>query len=91
MTAEYHVEFRPEAVKDLSNLDAEIGRRVLRRMKWLSQNFDVITPEPLTGKEWRGVFKLRVGAYRVLYTVKKSRRVLTVLMVGHRRDIYRIS
>lgn len=40
----------------------------------------------LTGREgWR----IRVGTYRILYTVDPANRTVTVLDVGHRRDIYR--
>lgn len=40
----------------------------------------------LTGREgWR----LRVGPYRVIYEIDDAVRVITVLDVGHRRDIYR--
>ncbi len=34
-------------------------------------------------------FRLRVGDYRVLYTVDDSARVVVVYAIGHRRDVYR--
>ncbi|MDQ3637697.1 MAG: type II toxin-antitoxin system RelE/ParE family toxin [Actinomycetota bacterium] len=34
-------------------------------------------------------WRLRVGVYRVIYEVDDDQRVVTVLQVGHRRDIYR--
>ncbi len=43
-------------------------------------------PKKLTGREgWR----IRVGQYRVIYEIEDVIRVVTVLDVGHRRDIYR--
>lgn len=85
----YRVEFRPEAAKDLDALDPDACRRVLNRIRWLAAHFEEITPESLSGRQFRGVLKLRVGDYRVLYTVDREDRLLTIHVIGHRRDIYR--
>ena len=79
--------FTAGAEADLQRLDRRISQRVLTKLHWLAENFDVITPEPLTG-EWQGVFKLRVGDYRVLYTLDNSATSITVHFVKHRRDVY---
>lgn len=67
----YQVEFMPEAEDDLARLSPDIAKRVLKKAQWLADNFDQLTPEALTG-QWRGVFKLRVGDYRALYTFAKG-------------------
>lgn len=84
----YHVEFTPEAERDLSRLDREVAQRVVNRIRWLAQHFEQITVESLSGKQWKGVFNLRVGDYRVLYTVNRSKKLLTIHLIGHRREIY---
>ncbi|HEY75784.1 MAG TPA: type II toxin-antitoxin system RelE/ParE family toxin [Thermoflexia bacterium] len=84
----YELEWLPEAVEDLSRLDRPVAQRIFDKMRWLAENFEQVTPEPLRG-EWRGVYKLRVGPYRVLYTVDRENRRITVHLVGHRRDVYR--
>jgi mRNA interferase RelE/StbE len=84
----YGVEFRQEAVDGLRHLDKAVAQRILRRLRWLSDNFDTITPEALTA-ELKGLFKFRVGSYRVIYEVKRSERLLTIHFVGHRKDIYK--
>ncbi len=84
----YQVRFMPGATRDITRLDRIIAQRVLTRLRWLSENFEGLTPEALTG-EWHGLFKLRVGSYRVLYTVIQKERLITVHLVGHRRDIYK--
>jgi mRNA interferase RelE/StbE len=84
----YTVEFSPEAIDDLRRLDKAIAQRILRRLKWLSENFDSLTPEVLTA-QWKGLFKLRVGSYRVVYTANREEDVITVHLIGHRRDIYK--
>jgi mRNA interferase RelE/StbE len=84
----YHVSFTPDAEADLGSLDKSIAQRILKKLRWLVENFDVITPEPLTG-DWQGVFKLRVGDYRALYTYNKAKEEIVVHFVKHRREVYK--
>ena len=46
----YAVDFTPTAESDLARLDAPFAQRVLKRLRWLSENFEALRPEPLTGK-----------------------------------------
>ena len=84
----YELRILPAAARDLQKLDANIGRRILARLRWLAQNFDDIRPEALSG-ELAGLFKLRVGDYRVVYEVLHRERAIVIHMIGHRRDVYR--
>lgn len=83
----YEVEFRPRAAQEFEKLDEVIAGRVLKKLRWLAENLESIKPEPLSGP-FSGLFKLRVGDYRVIYQANREKRVLTVLLVGHRREIY---
>ena len=84
----YRVEFVPQAESDLGHLSKPVAQRVLKRLRWLAENLDMIAPEPLSG-QWRGVFKLRVGDYRVLYTFDEAEREIVVHLVGHRSEVYK--
>lgn len=86
----YQVKFLPEASDELAALDKPIGQRVLAKIKWLAENFEDITPKPLSGK-LKGLFKLRIGSYRVIYSFNHQRQIITVHLVGHRKDIYKTS
>jgi mRNA-degrading endonuclease RelE of RelBE toxin-antitoxin system len=46
----YSLYLMPEARDDLDSLDKPIAQRVLNRLRWLADNFEAITPEPLTGE-----------------------------------------
>jgi len=83
----YQVEFRPKAAEDFEKLDEAIAARLLIKLRWLAENFESVKPEPLTGP-FAGLFKLRVGDYRAVYSVDREKKMLTVRLVGHRRDIY---
>ena len=87
MVGRYEVEFRPDARDGLRRLSKSSAQHVLDRIKWLSENCEQISHEALTG-EFRGVFKLRVGDYRVLYALSRKERLIIVHLVGHRRSIY---
>jgi len=82
-----NIEWTEEAIKDLEKLDKPVAQKILRKLSWFSKNFESIVPEPLSG-EFKGTFKLRVGDWRIIYTVKG--KTVTILFVGHRREIYKI-
>jgi mRNA-degrading endonuclease RelE of RelBE toxin-antitoxin system len=44
------VEFTESAQNDLARLDKPIAQRVLKKLRWLAENFEVVTPEVLTGQ-----------------------------------------
>jgi len=83
------VEFTARAEADLARLDKPIAQRILKKLRWLAENFQAIPPEPLTG-QWQGMLKLRVGDYRVIYTLKTERQMIIVHLVRHRREVYKI-
>jgi len=85
----YQIDFTSSAESDLARLDAQIAQRVLNKLRWLAENFDVIKPEPLAG-QWQGAYKLRVGDYRVLYTYCRQKQKLIVHFVRHRREVYKL-
>ncbi|MGG6265769.1 type II toxin-antitoxin system RelE family toxin [Leptolyngbya sp. AN03gr2] len=83
----YSVELTPEAFSGLELIDQKNQQRILRKIEWLAENFSELSPTALTG-DLSGLFKLRVGDYRVLYSFSESTKVLTVHRIGHRREIY---
>ena len=82
-----NIEWNEDAVKDFNKLDTPIAKRILKKISWLSDNFEHITPEPLS-RQFKGTFKLRIGDWRVIYTVEGL--TLVIQFIGHRRDIYHI-
>lgn len=80
------IEWTKDAVADLQKIDKAIVKRILNKMLWFSHHFHNITPEPLLG-DLSGTFKLRIGDWRVIYTIETD--VIVVQAIGHRREIYR--
>ncbi|HOC91397.1 MAG TPA: type II toxin-antitoxin system RelE/ParE family toxin [bacterium] len=81
------IEWTEEALEDLNQLDKTVGKRILKKIAWFSQSFENIIPEPLSG-EFEGTYKLRVGAWRIIYTFDKE--TILIRHVGHRREVYKI-
>lgn len=84
----YKTFFTEEAETSLENLDKTIAQRLLKKLRWLAENFETIIPEPLTA-QWQGFYKLRVGDYRIIYSYKIENKEIIVYLVGHRRAIYK--
>jgi len=61
-------------------------RRIVSAVEDLAEN-------PMRGEllsaEWKGLRRLRVGTYRVVYAFDGSTLMISVIRVGHRRDVYR--
>jgi len=86
--AEYCIRILKAAAQDLERLDKPTGRRIVQRINWLAANVDAIRLEALTG-DLAGLYKLRVGDYRIIYEVLWDEETIGIHAVGHRREIYR--
>ncbi|MBV9788275.1 MAG: type II toxin-antitoxin system RelE/ParE family toxin [Chloroflexi bacterium] len=82
----YAVVIVRSAQKELARLPSADYARVLAAIDALAA-----TPRPagcvkLTGSEF---WRIRVGQYRVVYAIKDTELIVTVVKVGNRRDVYR--
>jgi mRNA interferase RelE/StbE len=85
--ARYSVQFAPSAGRDLAALDKPVQRRVAARIDALAEN-----PRPAGVTKLQGeanAWRIRVGDYRILYTIEDRRLVVLVIKIGHRREVYR--
>ncbi|MCB0863125.1 MAG: type II toxin-antitoxin system RelE/ParE family toxin [Solirubrobacterales bacterium] len=81
----YRIELRPAALRSLRKLDPQIRRRVQGAIALLADD-----PRPPNSKKLKGrdAWRVRVGDYRVIYTVEDGVLLVVVVSLGHRRDIY---
>ena len=84
----YRVRLLDTASKQLAVLDKSVARRIVERVQWLAENLADANLEALTG-EFEGLFKLRVGDYRVVYELIHGEQLVMIHAIGHRREIYR--
>ncbi|TKB71309.1 MAG: type II toxin-antitoxin system RelE/ParE family toxin [Nitrospira sp.] len=82
----YALAIFPSAQRELGALPSEVSRRVRGAIADLAQEPRPSGCRKLTGREgWR----LRVGDYRILYDIADSTQTVTIVHIGHRRDVYR--
>ncbi|MBS3154922.1 type II toxin-antitoxin system RelE/ParE family toxin [Candidatus Woesearchaeota archaeon] len=80
----FQLVFEKRALEDLNKLDRQIKERIWNKLQNCKEEpFRFL--EPLT--EIKG-FKLRIGDYRVIIDVDFKENKLTVIKVGHRKNVY---
>ena len=85
----YKVDFTPQALADISKLDRTAITRITKKIEWLSESLDVVSHQALKGK-FDGMFKLVIGDWRAIYTADFSNKTITVHLIGHRKEIYKV-
>jgi len=81
----YRIELRPAAVKALRKIDPQDTRRIQGAIALLGQD-----PRPPGAKALQGRpgLRVRVGNYRIIYTIQDDVLLVVVVTPGHRHDIY---
>ena len=82
----YRIEIRPAAAEFISALAGKDLRLVSEKIDALA-NY----PVPTKAKRLQGYsqyLRIRAGDYRIIYHVDNDRAVVTVVTVGHRKDVY---
>jgi mRNA interferase RelE/StbE len=84
--AKYEILFRKSVTRDLRPIPGSDVRRILNAVRSLADNPRVPQSRKLSGEE---KYRLRCGVYRILYLVDDPRRMVLVVKVAHRKDVYR--
>jgi mRNA interferase RelE/StbE len=81
----YRIELRPAAVRALRKLDPQVRHRIQGAIALLAQD-----PRPPGARalQGRSGLRVRVGDYRIIYTVEDDVLLVVVVRLGHRRDVY---
>lgn len=84
--AGYSVGIKRSAAKELDELSRQDRRRIVERVRAL-----VVDPRPrgcekLSGEE---KYRIRQGNLRILYEINDALQAVTIVKIGHRRDVYR--
>ncbi|MGB3493637.1 MAG: type II toxin-antitoxin system RelE/ParE family toxin [Elainellaceae cyanobacterium] len=83
----YDIIFQPSVEKDLRKLSRQNCDRVMQQIESLAANPFPTKVTKLTGTE--GLYRIRVGDYRVIYEVSSEEKFVLEHYVRHRRDAYR--
>lgn len=87
--ATFDVLIKPSAVKEIEALPRKKDRqRVVRAIRGLADD-----PRPPGCRKLSGQdrYRIRLGVYRIVYSIEDRQLVVLVVKVGHRKDVYRDS
>jgi mRNA interferase RelE/StbE len=86
----WRVEFDNRARKELRKLDKSSQVRILT---WLRETLAIAKDPRRTGTSlkgrMKGLWRYRVGDYRIISQIQDEQVLILVVRVGHRRDIYK--
>jgi mRNA interferase RelE/StbE len=83
----YHLDISAGAEKQMRRLPAKIHERVLNALDGLKKD-----PRPRGCKKLKGednLWRIRVGDYRIAYTIEDDKLIVLVVRVAHRKDVYK--
>jgi len=83
----YEILWKRSAVKELKQLPKEIVRKINKIVTRLFDNPLPAGVRKLVGSEH--TFRVRLGDYRIVYSVRAEILTIEIIRVGHRREIYK--
>lgn len=85
----YRIDFAEHAMQEFSKLDNTVKKQILKYIEKISQREDPRTlGEPLQAN-LSAYWKYRIGDYRLVTEIQNDKLVVLVLVVSHRRDVYK--
>jgi mRNA interferase RelE/StbE len=87
LSERYAVELSKRAAKEFRKLDRPVQARIVAALALLREDPRPATVKALAGHP--GYLRVRVGDYRIVYTVNEGKLLVLVLTLGHRGAIYR--
>ncbi len=82
------IEYTETARKQLKKLDKTIQKRILDYMDEVALLENPRSRGKALVENMRGLWRYRVGDYRVICEIQESRIIISVLKIGHRKNIY---
>ena len=86
----WRIEFEESAKKELAKLDRQEARRIVR---FLREQIEPAEDPRRVGKPLKGtlagLWRYRVGNYRIVARIQDDRLLVLVVRIGHRREVYR--
>ncbi len=86
--ASYSVLIKPSAAKEIEAVDHKKDRqRIVANILALAEEPRPVGCEKLAGQEDR--YRIRVGRYRIVYSIADAELLVLVVRVADRKDVYR--
>ena len=82
------IEYTETARKQLKKLDKTIQKTILDYMDEVGRLENPRSRGKALAENMRGLWRYRVGDYRVICEIQESKSIISVLKIGHRKNIY---
>ena len=82
----YKIALRRQAQRALEKLPKSDFQAIIKAVQDLAQ---IPKPRGMEKVKSTGLWRIRQGDYRIIYAIDDNERLITVVRVGHRREIYR--
>lgn len=83
--AKYELVFKKSVAKDLRAFPKRDVIRIMQRVSALADEPRAVGCEKLSGRER---YRVRQGAYRIVYEIEDARLIVLVVKIGHRGSVY---
>ena len=83
----YKIIWKESAFKELQKIDSVFIPKIIKAVESLSEN-----PFPRNSKKLFGsehAYRIKIGSYRVVYTILHGKLLIEIVRIAHRKDVYR--
>lgn len=80
------IDYSNSAEKELLHLERKLAQKIFKKISALENSPFGHGSEKLEGGKG---YRIRIGDYRVIYTVNKEVKLITITKVAHRKEVYR--
>ena len=84
----YNAIWHEETLKDLKKLNQTISKKIVAKVKNYLIQDPVKLGLPLKGT-LKGLYRYRIGDYRIIYVIDQAEKKIVILNVNHRKKIYK--
>ena len=83
----YKIEWKHSATKELKRLPKPVIPKIIAAVEGLPEN-----PRPKGSRKIIGAehtYRIRIGDYRIVYSIEYGRLTIEIIRVGHRKNVYK--
>jgi len=84
----YKVVWHEKALDDLKGIDKQQAKAIVEKARTYLTKDPLSLGKPLKGM-FKGLYRYRFGDYRIIYAIDRKEKLIIVLRVGDRKDIYK--
>ncbi len=86
---DWKIEIKKSVVKEIKKLKKEVQKRIINFLKKLEKGENPRSQGKLLRGKKSELWRYRVGDYRIVCKIENKNVTILILLIGHRRDIYK--